>query len=74
MRRSTKLSIRIGAFSLGSLISAILFCLGCSVHEENRWGQSQDTVTHLLALGTYFSFLAFLISGLAFVVVLAKEK
>ena len=51
MQRSAKLSLRIGRFCIASLASAILFCLGCYIHEENRWGQSQDSVTFLLAGG-----------------------
>jgi hypothetical protein len=74
MKKSAKQSIRIGMFCIASLASSFLFCIGCSIHETNRWGQSQDFVTHLLASGTYLSFFAFLISGATFVAVLIREK
>jgi hypothetical protein len=74
MRKSTKLSMQIGAFCFVSLTGAFLFCIGCSVHETNLWGQSQDFVTFLLASGTYLSLLAFISSFVAFVVVLARKE
>jgi hypothetical protein len=74
MKQSTKLSIRIGKFCIASLASAILFCLGCTIREHSRWGQSQDSVTFLLAGGTYLSFFAFMLLGVGFIAVLIKEK
>lgn len=57
MKAKTKSILRLVILCAASLGSSILFCLGCSIHETNRWGQSQDAVTHLLAGGTYLSLL-----------------
>ena len=63
MEKSTKLSVRIGQFCLAFLASAILSGVGCYIHEENRPGQAQDSVTFLLAGGTYLSLCAFVLFG-----------
>jgi hypothetical protein len=52
-----------------SLLSATLFCVGCSMHESRQWGRPQDEITTLLALGTYSSLAAAIVS--VFVIVLA---
>jgi predicted Na+-dependent transporter len=49
-----------------SLASFVIFCVGCSTHEYSRQGQAQDWITHLLALGTYFSLCCLLGSGILF--------
>jgi hypothetical protein len=74
MSKPNKLSLRMGIVSIASLGSATLFCFGCSAHEYARQGQAQDAVTHLLAGGTYLSLLSFVISGVAFLAMLFKEK
>jgi hypothetical protein len=74
MKKPIMLSTRIGLLSVSSLAFSILSCIGCSVYEHNRWGQAQDGTTFLLAGGTYLSLLAFLVSGVLFVIVLAMEK
>jgi hypothetical protein len=74
VKRSAKSLIRIVVLCVTSLASALAFCIGCSIHETNRWGQSEDIVTYLLAAGTYFSFLIFALSGVAIVTVLIGMK
>ena len=74
MRSPTKLSVRIGLFSIASLASATLLCLGCSIHQGNLRDGGMDAITHVVAGGAYLSTLAFLISGAAFVVALIKEN
>jgi hypothetical protein len=74
MRNPTKLSRQFGIICLGSLAGAFLFCLGCSIHEHNRWGQSEDLVTNFLASGTYISILTFVFSGIAFAVLFMPEE
>jgi hypothetical protein len=74
IKKPIKLSARIGYLSLSSLAFSILSCIGCSIHEHDRWGQAQDGTTFLLADGTYLSFLVFLVSGVLFVIVLAREN
>jgi hypothetical protein len=48
---------RCGLACLLSLVSAVGFCIGCTEHETHTWGQLQDTLTHVLALGAYLSLL-----------------
>ena len=50
-----------------ALASSIVFCFGCTIHETNRWDKPQDFITHLLALGTYFSLLVAFPAAAAFV-------
>lgn len=73
MNKRRKPSVGIGVFGIVSLVSAVLFCFGCSTHEYGRQGQAQDAVTHLLAGGTYLSLLSFVFSSIAFVAVLLKK-
>jgi hypothetical protein len=73
MRKPSKISERVGWFSFVSLACSTLSCIGCSIHEHNRWGQPQDTITFLLAGGAYLFFAVFVLSGIVFVIVLAKE-
>jgi len=74
MRESRKLSVWVGLFCIASLVSAVLFCFGCSSHEYDRQGQAQDSVTHLLAGGTYISLLSFVFSGFTFIGLLVRKK
>ena len=74
MRTTRKLSVWAGLFSVTSLVSAILFCFGCSSHEYSRQGLAQDGITHLLAGGTYVSLLSFISSGFAFIGLLISKK
>jgi hypothetical protein len=74
MREARKLSSWAGLFCLTSLVSAVLFCFGCSSHEYSRQGLAQDGVTHLLAGGTYVSLLSFIASGIAFIGLLISKK
>ena len=74
MMNYRKLSRRIGVFSIASLACATLFSVGCSIHEESRRGLAQDSVTHFLAGVSYLALLGFLLSGVAFIFFLAKEK
>jgi hypothetical protein len=74
MRNATKLLVRAGWMCVGSLASATLFCVGCSIHETNRWGQPQDGITHLLASGTYLSLFAFAFSIFALIAAIVSEK
>ena len=67
MRPTTVWLHRATRVFFGSMLSAAAFCIGCSVHESNRWGQSQDGITHILAAGTYLSLLAMLASIATFV-------
>jgi hypothetical protein len=55
MMLSTKLSVRIGLFSIASLVSATLLYLGCSIHQDSLRDGGMDAITHLLAGGTYLS-------------------
>jgi hypothetical protein len=57
-----------------SLLSATLFCIGCSMHESSRWGRPQDEITTLLALGTYSSIAAAIVSVFAIVLALVRGK
>lgn len=50
------------------LISAAAFCIGCSVHEDNRLGQPENFLTFLLAGGAYLSLLLVLLSVAVFLV------
>lgn len=61
-----------GMLCLATLFSAGSFCVGCTIHETNRWGQSQDGLTHLLALGTYLSLAAFVLSVVLFLAVTVR--
>jgi len=74
MKKAMKPSTRVGLASLVSFVFAVLSCIGCSIHEHHRWGQSQDSVTFLLAGGTYVSFLISVLTGGVFVFLLAKER
>jgi formate hydrogenlyase subunit 3/multisubunit Na+/H+ antiporter MnhD subunit len=56
-----------GSVFIVALASSVIFCFGCTMHETHRWGQSQDFVTHLLALGAYFSFGLALVGAVGFV-------
>jgi hypothetical protein len=73
-KKPLKLSKRVGLVSLISLVLAISSCIGCSINEHNRWGQSQNSVTFLFASGAYLCFAFFLLSGVLFIVVLAREE
>ena len=55
MRTTMKRLVRTAAVCVASLVSAGLFCFGCSTHEMNRYGQPEDIITFLLAGGTYLS-------------------
>jgi formate hydrogenlyase subunit 3/multisubunit Na+/H+ antiporter MnhD subunit len=59
---------------VGSLFSTTIFCVGCTMYETNRWGQPQDIVTHLLALGTYFSLIIAFSSVVVIVVDLVVKR
>lgn len=50
------------------LISATVCCIGCSIHETNRWGQPENFVTHLWASGTYLSLIVSMFSAAVFLV------
>jgi hypothetical protein len=56
-----------------SLASAVIFCYGCTAHEESRRGP-QDYITHLLALGTYFSLMVTLVALAALIVGIVVTK
>jgi hypothetical protein len=73
VRRPIRLYAKIGTFCLASLASAFLCCVGCSIHETNRWGQSQDFVTFMLAGGTYISLAVFVGSLVLFVITLMRD-
>jgi hypothetical protein len=44
------------------LFAAAGFCYGCTEHEMHNWGHAQDSLTHILALGTYVSAFAFVLA------------
>jgi hypothetical protein len=69
-----RLSIRVGLYCLASLVSALLFCFGCSIHEDNRLGQSQDAITFFFSGMAYLSICGFICLGLGFIAVLIKER
>lgn len=53
---------RSGAICVLSFIAAVGFCYGCTEHEMHNWGHAQDSLTHILALGTYLSAFAFVLA------------
>jgi hypothetical protein len=57
-----------GLLFIVTLASAVVFCVGCSIHEHNRWGQPQDLLTNLLALGAYFSGITMACAAAGFIV------
>jgi hypothetical protein len=69
-RRSVR---RCGLACLLSLVSAIGFCISCTEHETHTWGQAQDTLTHVLALGAYLSLLIFMLALVVLVIVAVRS-
>ena len=74
MRNARKRLVGAALVCVASLVSALLFCIGCSVHEMNRYGQSQDVVTFSLAGGTYLSLAVFVVSAALFVAYLRRSE
>jgi hypothetical protein len=75
-RLEPKRLVRIsGLVLLVTIASSVVFCYGCTVHEESRRGP-QDYITNLLALGTYFSLIlaAAAVVGLVLGIILTNRN
>jgi hypothetical protein len=57
-----------GLLFIVTLSSTVVFCVGCTVHEHNQYGQPQDVLTNLLALGAYFSGITMACAAAGFII------